>query len=619
MAPYALVAEADLEDAGLIRHLISSEGVELQMVRDGHSALEVMKKRGPPSLLVTDLSLPLLDGFQLIAELRKISDEQASPVVALSAFHGLRTVAARMKDQLGLTAVLGKPIALDALRRAIKRALAQNFSMRSSTPGYQLPPPVSASNKTQTKFDLATLEKERGVAVQKMGLVDDLPPDVDLSQLLAEAAHKLGVEGAFVSLALADRHWFKAHAGLTGQLLKDREVRRGFSLCEHVIETRALLVVPDATLHPLFAEEPVVKSGEVRGFAAAPLTGPGGETLGALCLVDSRPLPLSPDGLDALVWLSRRISGELELRAAKQRSEAANGDTEEQIPATGNSRVYLEAVLENIDEGVYLLGSDRRVAFINRALAGWLGKVPDDLRGSTSEQLLVLAGKLFDDPAAFARRVRVPETGPFLIREELVAQRPQRRVLRWVAKPVQLPEGIGHLGMISDITAESDLAHEREVLARTDPLTGLANRRGGEEAIEREVARSERSGSRLSFALIDVDKLKGINDGHGHSAGDDALRAVGRVLLASVRGGDLVVRWGGDEFLCVLPQTGLEGALSLGERARAGIEAGTDTKFKVTISCGVAELHQGEDEGVALARADEQLYAAKHSGGNLVK
>jgi len=456
--------------------------------------------------------------------------------VALSAFHGLRTVAARMKDQLGLTALLGKPIALDALRRAIKRALAQNFSMRTSTPGYQLP--ASASNKTQTKFDLATLEKERGV------------------------------EGAFVSLALADRHWFKAHAGLTGQLLKDREVRRSFPLCEQVIETRALLVVPDATLHPLFAEEPVVKSGEVRGFAAAPLTGPGGETLGALCLVDSRPLPLSPDGLDALVWLSRRISGELELRAAKQNSEAANEDTEAQIPETGNSRVYLEAALENIDEGVYLLGSDRRVAFIHRALAGWLGKVPDDLRGSTSEQLLVLAGKPFDDPAAFARRVRVPETGPFLIREELVAQKPQRRVLRWVAKPVQLPEGIGHLGMISDITAEFDLAHEREVLARTDPLTGLANRRGGEEAIEREVARSERSGSRLSFALIDVDKLKGINDGHGHPAGDDALRAVGRLLLASVRGGDLVVRWGGDEFLCVLPQTGLEGALSLGERAR---------------------------------------------------
>jgi len=393
-------------------------------------------------------------------------------------------------------------------------------------------------------------------------------------------------------------------------------VRRDFPLCEQVVESRAILVVPDASTHPLFRDEALVKSGAVRGFAAAPITGPGGETLGALCLADSRPLSIGSDGVDALVWLSRRISGELDLRASKPGADKTSPDARAPLDPT---RIYLEAVLENIDDGIYLLDPDRRVGYINRVLAGWLGKDASTLRGVSSEELIAHCAKLFDDADAFSRRVRVPETGPFLLREEFVVQRPKRRVIRWVTKPVQLPDGVGHLGMVSDITAEADLAHEREVLARTDSLTGLANRRGGEEAIEREVARSERSGTRLSFAMIDLDKLKIINDTHGHAAGDDALRAVARVLLASVRGGDLVVRWGGDEFLCVLPQTGLEGALSLGERARAGIEAESTKHLALSISCGVAELHQGEDEGVALARADEKLYEAKAAGGNSVK
>ncbi len=477
MASYALVADADLEDAGIVRHLISSEGVELEFVRDGEAALEVMKRRGAPALLVTELSLPRLDGFALIAELRKRADPQAAPVVALSAFHGLRTMAARMKDSLGLSALLAKPLTLDTLRRAIKRALAQNFSMRTSTPGYKLPPPVTAN--TQPRIDLAALERERSAAVKRMKLVDNLPPDANLSALLAEAAAKLGAEAAFVSLALHDRHWVKAHAGLSGTLLEERGVRRDFPLCEQVVQSHALLVVPDARSHPLFSDDALVKSGTVRGFAAAPLTGPGGETLGALCLIDSHPLSLTPDGLDALVWLSRRVSGELDLRGSKPvpaTAHAAGGE---------HTRSYLEAVLENIDDGVYLLDPARRVAFVNRTLATWLGREPEALQSASSEQLLQQCARLFDDPAGFIRRVRVPDTGPFLLREELVMQRPERRVVRWVTKPVQLPDGIGHLGVITDITAEAESGprargarpHRRAHRARQP-----ARRRGGDRA-----------------------------------------------------------------------------------------------------------------------------------------
>ena len=212
--------------------------------------------------------------------------------------------------------------------------------------------------------------------------------------------------------------------------------------------------------------------------------------------------------------------------------------------------------------------------------------------------------------------------GPFALRCEFELQRPHRRVVRWVNKPVQLNgEGqVGHLGIVTDITAQADLIHERETLARTDSLTGLANRRGGEEALQREVSRAERGGMRLAVALFDIDGFKKVNDERGHAAGDDALRAVARVLIGAVRGADLVVRWGADELLAVLPSTGLEGARSLAERVRAQVEALTDKDFApVTLSAGVAEVGQGEDEGQALARADARLYEAKSEGRNRVR
>ncbi len=166
-------------------------------------------------------------------------------------------------------------------------------------------------------------------------------------------------------------------------------------------------------------------------------------------------------------------------------------------------------------------------------------------------------------------------------------------------------------------TEESWAALER--LAMTDALTGLANRRAGERALDREVARAHRSGGALSVALIDVDRFKTINDAYGHGAGDDVLCEVSRVLTATLRASDYAVRWGGDEFLVLLPDVPLAGALVFADRARTQLESlRTPGAPRVTVSVGIVELERDESARAALARADARLYDAKAAGRNRV-
>jgi diguanylate cyclase (GGDEF)-like protein len=155
--------------------------------------------------------------------------------------------------------------------------------------------------------------------------------------------------------------------------------------------------------------------------------------------------------------------------------------------------------------------------------------------------------------------------------------------------------------------------------ARRDPLTGLYNRRGGEEALAREAARLQRTRSRSSVLLLDIDYFKRINDTHGHAGGDRAIVEVGHVLQRLQRASDISVRWGGDEFLIVLPDNGEDGARVFGERARAAVEAFDFKELgRLTISGGTAEFQPGETPSATVARADQALFAAKAEGRNRV-
>ena len=174
---------------------------------------------------------------------------------------------------------------------------------------------------------------------------------------------------------------------------------------------------------------------------------------------------------------------------------------------------------------------------------------------------------------------------------------------------------------LSESNRELQKAFERIAeLAIRDELTGTYNRRLLMEALARERARAERLGTPFAVCLIDVDHFKAINDSLGHAAGDAVLKALPAVFAAALRPIDVLGRFGGEEFLLILPGTDLEGARAVAERVRGGVEnadlAGLGRRVRITV--GVAEFRRGEDPGALLARADAALYAGKSQGRNRV-
>jgi two-component system cell cycle response regulator len=167
------------------------------------------------------------------------------------------------------------------------------------------------------------------------------------------------------------------------------------------------------------------------------------------------------------------------------------------------------------------------------------------------------------------------------------------------------------------------LVEQSRLLATTDGLTGLMNRRAFLEWSSREAKRSDRYGDSLAIVLLDVDHFKKINDTRGHAAGDLVLANVARILNASIRSCDVAARWGGEEFVLALPSTPAGGALDVAERVRAALEAaviaepGSD-RIPITASFGVAVLRPREPIESVVGRADVAMYAAKGGGRNRV-
>lgn len=164
------------------------------------------------------------------------------------------------------------------------------------------------------------------------------------------------------------------------------------------------------------------------------------------------------------------------------------------------------------------------------------------------------------------------------------------------------------------------IVKELSELSITDNMTGLYNARHFHHVINVEIARADRSNQPLALVMIDSDSLKLLNDLRGHQRGDDHIRRIGRVLKENIRLSDYAFRYAGDEFLLLLPGTGIDEALTAAERMRALIEENeTDDDMHVTVSLGVAvyPVHAGDAESL-LSVADRAMYESKRSGKNRV-
>ena len=158
--------------------------------------------------------------------------------------------------------------------------------------------------------------------------------------------------------------------------------------------------------------------------------------------------------------------------------------------------------------------------------------------------------------------------------------------------------------------------------ARIDPLTGFANRRGMEEFLEREIARTRRSKIPFSLAILDLDHFKHINDEYGHEVGDRALLHFAALAKSMLRETDFVCRYGGEEFVLILPGSGSQCGLQTVDRMREIVERTPLVidrgKIQICFSAGVAESCGDEEKNTLLKRADQALYAAKRAGRNCV-
>ncbi len=158
--------------------------------------------------------------------------------------------------------------------------------------------------------------------------------------------------------------------------------------------------------------------------------------------------------------------------------------------------------------------------------------------------------------------------------------------------------------------------------AITDPLTHIMNRRGITVALLDAMAQSERYNAPLCVAMADLDHFKPINDTYGHNVGDQVLIETAGVLSDALRMPDKVGRYGGEEFLIILPHTTLVGGRKIAERLRAAVDRWGFTidskKTKLTVSVGLTQFRKGEDLEQLLARVDKAMYAAKGGGRNLV-
>jgi diguanylate cyclase (GGDEF)-like protein len=278
----------------------------------------------------------------------------------------------------------------------------------------------------------------------------------------------------------------------------------------------------------------------------------------------------------------------------------------------------LQPLCDSLESGILLVDRDGKITTCSLAMAMMFGQTPEALVGMAAADFNVLVMGLMDDPPASLCHKGLFPIGSAVRCEEFEIVRPARTVARWVARKVQCP----HYAIVAeatDITADVDLANAYEKMALTDRLTGIANRRGIEREISQELLRLRRFQTPVSFVLFDIDHFKVINDSHGHGTGDEVLRLVAKAIAGSVRDTDLVARWGGEEFLVVLPETSHAGALLCAEKIREKVATVRQrVGFDVTISGGVYQPGPGESISDLLTCADARLYEAKNKGRNRI-
>lgn len=329
-------------------------------------------------------------------------------------------------------------------------------------------------------------------------------------------------------------------------------------------------------------------------------------------------------GDDAFCETLRRAAEELDEGEALLRSmssELASLKPLEDSLKTGEAAFH--SLINAIPDLVFQKDAAGYYVNCNEAFASYVGKSREEIQGSRPREL-------FHTKAAHILEkddLEVIAKGEPVRRDTWVGHGQRKRLFDTIKTPYFSEEGeiLGLVGVSREITARHKMEVELRRLATTDPLTESLNRRSLMLQAKEEVARARRYRRPLSLLMLDLDHFKSINDQYGHDIGDEALKETARRCSEMLRHSDLFGRYGGEEFLIVLPEADIQQALTTAERLRAALEAQpvslAEGTLSLTISIGCASLWVGADDNLdqLLKRADIALYQAKASGRNRVE
>lgn len=292
--------------------------------------------------------------------------------------------------------------------------------------------------------------------------------------------------------------------------------------------------------------------------------------------------------------------------------------------AVQNSEIRLNTVLGSIPDIIWIKNLSGQYQYCNPMFEKVFGKTKQVIMGKTDEELF--GGKLLSEKTE--SDLSELKIGSTISTEDcILSELNESEIwLETIKTPMIDLQGnmTGILGVSRNISERKKLQEELKILAQTDELTGLPNRRHFLAAAERALRHVRRYGGACSLLLLDLDSFKRINDVFGHAVGDIVLREVSRHFLSALRASDLIGRIGGEEFAILLSETDLAGAEFVAERLRINVEAAelfssSGIPLPLTVSIGLAEFH-GKTDTLAelMVRADAALYSAKKAGKNTV-
>ncbi|HZR07412.1 MAG TPA: diguanylate cyclase [Myxococcales bacterium] len=618
MPRYALIVEEDAGRAARYARMVASAGLGAAVVSTADEALSQVAKAGAPALVLLDHVVPQASGLDLLRGIRDMLEGAQPPAVIVADSRESYRLVSKEKASLNVAAVLRRWQPRSALERALRAALSAAAGPVGASAGTSAPPfadwePAEPGGRTAEVLPrhLPAPELDPAVQADALDLAERLAehPLVerlarlrvpradtadDLQRLVADTAQVFEAPMALIWLERAGRVRFAAHPRPVGGRSLRSSGGDWTALRDAFGETP--LHVEDAASHVFLAGNPLVTGGTIGCAAGAPLPGPGGRSIGTIALAASSRGAIPRSILDPLTFWAHRLVSELPApgtlvpEAPRDGHRAAPGWS-----ATGTASVLNEAL------SVGMMVSDARgtVTFANAALAALLGLERRKVVGMSRAAVVSSTGAP-EDAIDSVSRAQGPEPRRFTV---VLARTGTRRILRWQTRPVRVDGADGTLDEIVDVTREGEQIEEHDDRIRIDALTGLANRRGGEEALAREIAAALRGGEPLSVALFEVQVPAA-------EAAERAFRQVSWLLRDALRGYDLVVRFAARRLLAILPHARGPQAAALAERFRSALQRAAKQVAGATLTYGVAEFERAQDVERLLAQATTALDAA---------